>query len=117
MIPSTLCKLIQMCSIIVFFRLVPIAQDVFFLDAARRCMLDRNLKAKLFQALGKTPFDTVKESLAGLRLGERWFKARDIIVFQRETATLLFIRRSRGRLSFIATYSTFCYIDHTVAIE
>ena len=62
MIPSTLCKLIQMCSIIVFFRLVPIAQDVFFLDAARRCMLDRNLKAKLFQALGKTPFDTVKES-------------------------------------------------------
>lgn len=66
-------------------------------------MLDRNLKAKLFQALGKTPFDTVKESLAGLRLGERWFKARDIIVFQRETATLLFIRRSRGRLNFIAT--------------
>ena len=33
-------------------------QDVFCLGAARRCILDRNLKAKL---LGETPFGTMKK--------------------------------------------------------
>lgn len=42
--------------------------------------------------------------------------ARHMLVFQRDIATLLFTRRSRGRLNVMATYNTFCYIDHTVTI-
>lgn len=99
MIPSTLCKLIQMCSIIVFFRLVPIAQDVFFLDAARRCMLDRNLKAKLFQALGKTPFDTVKESCR-IKIGRKVVQGKEYHCVSKRNSHTVVHKEEQGEAEF-----------------
>ena len=99
MIPSTLCKLIQMCSIIVFFRLVPIAQDVFFLDAARRCMLDRNLKAKLFQALGETPFDTVKESCR-IKIGRKVVQGKEYHCVSKRNSHTVVYKEEQGEAEF-----------------
>ena len=42
-------------------RLTPIGQDIFKLGAASKCTLDENVKAKLLQVLGMTPFGTVRK--------------------------------------------------------
>ena len=54
------------------YRLTPIGQGIFKLGAASRCTLALNIKAKLVQSLGMTPFGTVKK-FSRIKIGRQVF--------------------------------------------
>ena len=59
----------------VSYRLTPIGQGIFKLGAASRCTLALNIKAKLVQSLGMTPFGTVKK-FSRIKIGRQVFHSK-----------------------------------------
>ena len=55
--------------------MAPIGQDIYKLAAASKCILDENVKGKLLQLRGMTPFGTVKK-FNSVKIGREVFHGK-----------------------------------------
>lgn len=96
----------------VTYRLTPIGQGIFKLGAASRCTLALNIKAKLVQSLGMTPFGTVKK-FSRIKIGRQVFHSK---AYPSEIVSLWYTKRRQINVNPMARFSSFCSISHHVHI-
>ena len=93
--------------------MAPIGQDIYKLAAASKCILDENVKGKLLQLLGMTPFGTVKK-FNSVKIGREVFHGKAYArVSKRNSYTVVYNKQpgqveSYGQVQFFLLHEPPC---------